>query len=135
MQVNAMKISLIVAIVGLSAGPGAWAQDLPTLPGKNLEPVSQQAVQPLVHICESCHGPRGQAEREEVPVIAGKPAGEIVAALEAFYYYERHCPSVDYANEAGEIEQRSMCDITNGLSQQEALALAEYFENADDISR
>lgn len=130
-----MKITIIFAILAMSTGSGAWAQDMPTLPGKNLEPVSQRAIQPLVRICEGCHGPGGQSERAEVPVIAGKPAGEIVAALEAFYYYERHCPNVDFENEDGDVEQRSMCDITNGLNQQEARALAEYFENAGKKGR
>jgi cytochrome c553 len=112
----------------------ATAQDIPTLPGKDLEPVSPESVLPLARVCESCHGQDGQSTRDEVPVIAGKPAAEIVAALEAFYYFERHCPKVDYENAEGAIESRSMCDITNELNQQEALALARYFEAAGNGS-
>ena len=127
-----MKITALIAAVGCAAAPIAWSQDMPTLPGNNLEPVTQQEIQPLIPVCEGCHGPGGHSVREEVPTIAGKPAEEIVAALEAFYYYERHCPSVEYPREDGVRETRSMCDITNQLNQQEALAVAQYFEAAGD---
>lgn len=125
----------ITCIIALAAAVPAWSQDMPTLPGKHLEPVSMQSVQPLVEVCENCHGLGGNSERGDVPVIAGKPAGEIVAALEAFYYYERHCPNVSYPREDGVREVRSMCDITNQLNQQEALALAGYFEAAGESAQ
>jgi len=127
-----MKIINIIAIACCAMSPAAWSQDMPTLPGKNLQPVTQEQIQSLVTVCEGCHGKGGHSVREEVPVIAGKPADEIVAALEAFYYYERHCPSVEYPREDGVREIRSMCDITNQLNQQEALAVAQYFEAAGD---
>lgn len=127
-------IHCLILFVLSCAGP-VWSQDAPTLPGKDLEPVSRESVQPLIGVCESCHGAGGNSERAEVPAIAGKPAADIVAALEAFYYYERHCPSVEYPREDGVREVRSMCDVTNQLNQQEALALAEYFEAAGEASQ
>ena len=107
-----------------------WALGLGTksLPGKDLDPVSQQEVKPLVTLCEPCHGPDGRSEREDVPVIAGKPAEYIMDSLEQYYYYERRCPEVQYTNAGGEQVTQSMCDITNALNRQEALALVRYFE-------
>ena len=119
----------IIAIAFASAA--VQAQDQPSLPGKDLEPVTVESVMPLVAICEQCHGPGGQSERDDVPVLAGKPAAEILAQLEKFYYYERHCPSVDYEGPNGQVNRQSMCDITNALNQQEALALGRYFESSD----
>lgn len=112
----------------------AQAQEQPSLPGKDLEPVSVESVQPLVAICEQCHGPGGQSERDDVPSIAGTPAEEILAQLERFYYYERHCPSVDYEGPNGQVNRQSMCDITNALDKQEALALGRHFEHARDAA-
>ncbi|NNE06594.1 MAG: hypothetical protein HKO64_06490 [Xanthomonadales bacterium] len=112
----------------------AQAQEQPSLPGKDLEPVSVESVQPLVEICEQCHGPGGQSERDDVPSIAGTPAEEILAQLERFYYYERHCPSVDYEGPNGQVNRQSMCDITNALDKQEALALGSHFEHARDAA-
>ena len=120
---------LLPSLLLFLAGP-AMAQDNKSLPGSDLEPVAEEEIMPLVHVCEQCHGPGGQSARDDVPVIAGKPATEILAALEQFYYYERHCPSVDFENQEGQISRQSMCDITNMLNKQEVLALGGYFENS-----
>jgi len=98
------------------------------LPGKDLEPVSREQIQPLISICESCHGKGGQTMRVDIPPIAGKTAPFILSTLEQFYYYERHCPDVEYQGEDGRLAKRSMCDVTNSLSQPEAMALGLYFE-------
>lgn len=107
----------------------AHAQSNETLPGKDLEPVDQSDVLPLVAVCESCHGTGGQSTRADVPVIAGKSAAYILGELEKFYYYERHCPRVKYQSNKGEMIQQSMCDITNALTKPEADALGSYFEH------
>ena len=98
------------------------------LPGKDLEPVLPEQTQALATICESCHGAGGQTTRFDVPPIAGKSAAFILSSLEQFYYYERHCFDVEYVNKDGDPEKQSMCDITNAMNQQEALALASHFE-------
>lgn len=120
---------IAVFLMILCTAQMANAQSDQTLPGKDLEPVDQSQIQPLVAVCESCHGKGGQSVREDVPVIAGKPAAYIMGELEKFYYYERHCPRVEYANKKGELVQQSMCDITNALTKPEADALGSYFEN------
>jgi len=97
------------------------------LPGKDLEPVSPEQIQPMVKVCESCHGTGGQTTRIDVPPIAGKSVDFILSSLEQFYYYERHCPDIEYENEDGKLEKQSMCDLTNAMNQQEALALSQHF--------
>lgn len=129
-----MDITRIVVLLAVLAAAPALAQEVPSLPGGNLAPVSQQAIQPLAQHCEDCHGPRGHSTRPNVPAIAGKPTPEIIAALEQFYYYERHCPKVEVLNDDGEAVERNMCDLTNALNKQEALALARYFEAAGNDS-
>jgi cytochrome c553 len=129
-----MDITRLVVLLAALAAVPALAQVAPSLPGSNMEPVSQQAIQPLAQHCEDCHGTGGHSARPDVPTIAGKPAPEIVAALEQFYYYERHCPKVEVVNGDGEAVERNMCDLTNALNKQEALALARYFEAAGKAS-
>jgi len=124
-----MKTSqTLTCLLLLVAAQAATAGSPQTLAGRDLEPVSQEDVKPLVAVCESCHGPGGHSERDDVPVLAGKPAKEILDALEQFYYYERHCPRVEYQNKKGETVAQSMCDITNALTKPEADALGSYFE-------
>jgi cytochrome c553 len=118
-----MRFSLVSLLV-----MSGWAL-AQGLPGRGMEPVSLDQVQTLVEVCESCHGLGGQTTRFDVPPIAGKPAAFILSSLEQFYYYERHCPDIQYKNEAGKQEKQSMCDITNAMNLQEGLALAQYFEN------
>lgn len=101
----------------------------PTLPGKDLDPVDFEGIESLITVCEGCHGPGGRSTRNDVPSLAGKSASNILLALEQFYYYERHCPSVEYEGPNGQINRQSMCDITNALSKPEADALGAYFEN------
>ena len=128
MNIRSCCVVSLTALVFTAAQAG----EQPSLPGKDLEPVSMEAVQPLVEICEQCHGPGGHSERDDVPAIAGKAAADILAQLERFYYYERHCPSVDYQGPNGQVNRQSMCDITNGLNKQEAIALGRYFEQAPE---
>ncbi len=120
-----MKYTRYSMILLLVMSSWAMAQGLP---GKDLEPVSPVQTQTLVTICESCHGVSGQTTRFDVPPIAGKPADFILGSLEQFYYYERHCPDVEYENQDGDLEKQSMSDITNAMNQQEGLALSRYFE-------
>jgi len=118
---------LVVLLASLMAH--AEAQEEPSLPGKGLPPVSDEQILPLVQVCENCHGPNGAAPTHAgVPVIAGKSAEDILQALEQFYFYERHCPDVEYRNKDGDKVIQNMCEITNGLNRQEALALGRHFE-------
>lgn len=120
-----------ISMMGLLLATSAWtlAQSEPSLPGNDMEPVSQDEVMPLIRVCESCHGSGGQTTRLDVPALAGKKADFILATLEQFYYYERHCPDIEFENDEGTLEKKSMCDVTNALNKQEALSLASYFEN------
>ena len=123
-----MRAAILLHFAGLVFAGSVFAQLEKTLPGADHTPVSEEEVAPLVRVCEQCHGLGGRSARKDVPVIAGRNAEEILEALEQFYYYERHCPSVDYENQEGQISRQSMCDITSMLDRQEALALGRYFE-------
>lgn len=117
--------------LGLLLALPAWttAQEEQSLPGRGMTEVPQGQVMKLVGVCESCHGAGGQTTRLDVPPLAGKSAEFILSSLEQFYYYERHCPDVEFENDQGKLQKMSMCDIVNDLSRPEALALGHHFEN------
>lgn len=79
----------------------------------------------LVAVCEECHGERGVSDREEIPSLAGNETPRLLGMLDAFYFYERHCPKVDPPH--GDAAPSDMCNIASELSDEEAQALAEYF--------
>ena len=85
-------------------------------------------VPELVRECESCHGPRGVSNQDDIPTLAGQPADDILDSLAQFYFYERHCPTTKYRH--GDHENPpdlNMCNISSALSQAEKMALAEHF--------
>ncbi|MEJ8568051.1 c-type cytochrome [Elongatibacter sediminis] len=81
----------------------------------------------LIERCEACHGPGGVSSREEVPSLAGTPAERIIASLEAFYFYERHCPTVQPDESGSHSGPDNMCSVASTLADDEAAALARYF--------
>ena len=122
-----LKLFILASLFVLAAW--AQAQEKPSLPGKGMNIVTQEEIKPLTTVCESCHGIGGNSSREDVPVIAGRSSEFIMSSLEQFYYYERHCPNVQFENYKGETETKNMCDVTNALTEQEGLALAKYFSD------
>jgi len=110
-------LPLVLVIPALASGPED--QRLQTL---------GQDVAAVIEECESCHGPGGVSDQEDIPSLAGLPVEDIQASLDEFYFYERHCPTTTYRH--GEHEYSppmNMCSIASGLSDEEVLALAEYF--------
>jgi len=100
------------------------AAPLAAQPADGLPPVDLPA---LIAECESCHGPGGVSDQSDVPSLAGLKQGKILAALEAFYYYERHCPTIEPPHANGPAVENNMCSIASSLSDDEASALADYF--------
>ncbi len=90
--------------------------------------LSDQELSYLVGLCEGCHGPNGNSQRDDVPSLAGRPAQELFAEIERFYFYERLCPNVPV--DAGDASKghMSMCDVTSQINKPEAEALAAHFE-------
>ena len=121
-QIFTFALILVLASRGM-------AQDEPSLPGRGMKTVTQDEIEPLTTMCESCHGSGGASTRQDVPAIAGKPEAFIMNSLEQFYFGERHCPDVQFENYNGDMETKSMCDITNALTKPEGEALAKYFES------
>ena len=90
-------------------------------------PVLGGDVKVLISECESCHGPNGVSDQSDIPSLAGKKAGEIEEALDAFYYYERHCTTTTYRHGDRPKTPLSMCNVSNTLSKEDKKAIAEYF--------
>lgn len=80
----------------------------------------------LVAMCEECHGERGVSDREDIPSLAGIEKPKLLGMLDAFYFYERHCPKVEPPHAEG-VPPSDMCNVASELSDEEAEALAEYF--------
>jgi cytochrome c553 len=113
-RVNVMKILSypIIALLTLSASSVA-GQD--------------QDIGLLVDECEACHGVGGVSTEDDIPSLAGRNAEELVAALDAFYYYERHCPTTTYRRGDRPKTPLNMCSVANTLSKQDRQAIAEHF--------
>ena len=94
-----------------------------------------QDLPALVRECESCHGPKGVSTDVDIPSLAGQSVQHLQQAMDQFYFYERHCPTTTYRH--GEHESSpplNMCSIASGLSDDEVLALAEYFAAPPAVS-
>lgn len=103
--------------------------ELESLPGDVNMPVGKKQFELLSGLCESCHGPGGVSQREDVPGLAGRPAEELMGEIERFYFYERHCPDVPLDPADRQEGNMSMCDVTGQMNKAEAMALARYFES------
>ena len=115
---------LLAAALSTSAH-GADSKSLPSDPSHE---ITSQEMQYLIGLCEGCHGQGGASKREDVPTLAGRPADELFAEIEKFYFYERLCPDVPVEADNASQGHMSMCDVTNQINKQEAMALAKHFE-------
>ena len=115
-----MRILLYVTIFALSVAPGF---------GMAQEPAADIAVDldALVAECESCHGPKGVSDQDDIPTLAGQDAEKLLASLEQFYYYERHCPTTTYRHGDKPKTPLNMCNIAGSLGDEEKQALVDYF--------
>jgi sulfide dehydrogenase cytochrome subunit len=77
--------------------------------------------------CEACHGKGGVSTQEDIPSLAGRPAEVLFEALEAFYYYERHCTTTTYRQGDRPKTPLNMCNVANTLSAEDKKAIAEHF--------
>jgi cytochrome c553 len=123
---NAWMIALAVPALAFAAT--VTAQGTKSLPGNETDPVTDKEMDYLVGLCEGCHGPGGRSDRPDVPALAGRPADELFAEIERFYFYERICPDVPIDGHDASKGHMSMCDITSQINKQEAEALAAHFE-------
>lgn len=99
-----------------------------SLPSDETQVVSQEELQFLVRECTACHGENGVSHRDEIPSLAGRSPEDVLAAVEQFYFYERHCPDAEYQNGAPRSGAHNMCDVAERLTRQEVLAIGAYFE-------
>jgi cytochrome c553 len=116
---KSLILTLLLLLTGWSVQAFAQSGDLQYL---------GQDLPSLISECESCHGPGGVSDQPDIPSLAGKSVKHIQESIDQFYFYERHCPTTTYRH--GEHESSppmNMCSIASGLSDEEVLALAEYF--------
>lgn len=123
-----MTRQLLTLLLGVAMCATLAAEELKSLPGNDALVITDEELSYLVNLCEGCHGPQGVSEREEVPTLAGRPADELFAEIERFYFYERWCPDVPVDDGHAEKGHMSMCDVVNQMNKPEAEALASYFE-------
>jgi sulfide dehydrogenase cytochrome subunit len=109
-----MKSICVLVTLGLTLAPGVSARELPE----------------LVSECEACHGPGGVSSEQDVPTLAGKSVIYLREMLDQFYNYERHCETTTYRHGDRARTPMSMCNVANGLNEDEKQALAEHFANA-----
>lgn len=81
--------------------------------------------------CEACHGPGGVSAEDDVPGLAGMQESDLIAALEEFYFYERHCTTTTYRSGDRPKTPMNMCNVANTLSEADRKAIAAYFANTD----
>jgi cytochrome c553 len=109
----------------------AAAEELQSLPGHDGMQIDPEHYELLLTTCESCHGPAGVSTRDDVPALAGRPADELMAEIERFYFYERHCPDVPLDGSGQAAGNMSMCDMTSQMNKAEAMALSQYFSTGE----
>lgn len=125
-----MRIMISLLMVAACWSPvAAFAEGTESFPGDASMAVGMKEFKMLTDLCESCHGQAGATARDDVPSLAGRPATEILAEMERFYFYERHCPDVPVDQSDAGKGNMSMCDVTNQMNKAEAMALARYFED------
>lgn len=89
--------------------------------------VAAQDLQTQIQECEACHGPGGVSTEDDIPSLAGMDAAELTNSLEEFYFYERHCTTTTYRHGDRPKAPLNMCNIANVLSEEDRVALGEYF--------
>lgn len=119
----------LVYALALCLVSGSVAAEQESLPGSENMAVSPEHLTMLAQMCEQCHGPAGASTRDDVPGLAGRPADELMAEIERFYFYERHCPEVPLHDSISAQGEMSMCDVTSQMNKAEAMALARYFSS------
>jgi len=90
-------------------------------------PVLVGEIQQLIIACDGCHGPQGASAESDIPVIGGQSATSIEKALEQFKDWGRPCKRSAYRYGDLSRQPENMCEISEGLSQEEIRTLAEYY--------
>lgn len=76
-------------------------------------------IEPLTHVCASCHGDRGISETEYMPSLAGQPE---------FFLFDQ----LFYIREGVRVVPQ-MVDFVQGLTDADIDALAKYFSSVEAV--
>lgn len=125
---------IALALITLLTAPAAVGQEPESMPGNESQPVTVVELQALVAVCNSCHGPDGVSGQDEIPSLAGIQAEKLVEELEKFYFYERHCPSVEPGYGDGTTSYRHMCEVSGRINKQQAIALGRYYQQQPETA-
>jgi len=84
-------------------------------------------VASLAEDCNDCHGQDGVSEWSDVPTIAGLSAYAHSDALFIFLDRGRPCVTSEYRQGDTSRESTGMCEVVDGLSEDEIEEIAEYY--------
>jgi len=106
---NYFTLAILALIIGLSSPVTATAQD------------------ELIAKCQDCHGPEGVSSDSDVPTIAGQSVDYLGKTLRTFQVWGRPCIKSVYRRGDTSRPRTDMCEIAEGLTDQDVMALAEHF--------
>ena len=90
-------------------------------------PLTGAAQDELIAKCQDCHGPGGVSSDSDVPTIAGQSVDYLSKTLRTFQIWGRPCIKSAYRRGDTSRPKTDMCEIAEGLTEQDLTALAEYF--------
>ncbi|MBT8059955.1 MAG: c-type cytochrome [Gammaproteobacteria bacterium] len=102
----------------------AWLAALSLLAASPLATADAVA---LAADCDSCHGPGGVSAHADVPTIAGQTPEFLLKTLNGFRRWDRPCLKSDWRSGDTSRPRTDMCQIAEGLSDEEMEALAAHY--------
>jgi sulfide dehydrogenase cytochrome subunit len=81
----------------------------------------------IAQSCNECHGEGGVSRESDVPTIAGMSAFVLEDYLLTYQDEARPCHETEYRNGDTERPPTTMCQIADELSEDEVIAIAEYY--------
>lgn len=91
------------------------------------------SVDDAIKNCNSCHGEGGVSSHPDVPTISGYSAYYLAETLALYQSKERPCPEITYPAGSKKDQKTTMCQETQGLTEDDLAAIAEYYEEKDFV--
>jgi sulfide dehydrogenase cytochrome subunit len=89
--------------------------------------VSAGDFEELTAICESCHGPAGASQHDDMPIIGGQSSRYIRDSLESYQVWGRPCVKSLYRSGDTSRPKTDMCKIAGGLSAEDVEKLSQHY--------
>ncbi|WNO11003.1 c-type cytochrome [Teredinibacter sp. KSP-S5-2] len=94
---------------------------------------SAGSVDEAVKNCNSCHGDGGVSSHPDVPTIGGYSAYYLAETLALYQGKERPCPEITYPEGSKKGQKTTMCQESQGFSEDDFEAIAAYYEEKDFV--